>query len=171
MASRRQFLKAGALGGAALLIAGYWAAPAADPEAEAVAGLSWLRPADAQIVMALAPVLLGLAELPVAKVAQGVDQAISGLPLATQEEIRQMFDLLGNRWARRWLAGVRAPWQMAGAMESARFLQRWRESRFTLQNSVYQGLHRLIHAGWYGSPASWAALGYQQPAAVMGMLP
>ncbi|WP_045050886.1 twin-arginine translocation signal domain-containing protein [Chromobacterium violaceum] len=171
MASRRQFLKAGALGSAALLLAGYWAAPAKDPDPAAARALRWLSPLDAQIVAALAPVLLGLPGVPSASVVDGVDRAVAGLPFETRREVRQLFDLLGNRWARRWLAGVRSPWQLASARELGQFLQRWRESRFALQCSAYQGLHRLIHAGWYGNPASWAALGYNQPAAVMGMLP
>lgn len=171
MASRRQFLQVGALGSAALLLAGYWAAPAADPSPAVGGKLEWLTPLDAQIVSALAPVLLGLPGVPASAVAAGVDRAVAGLPSATQREVRQLFDLLGNRWARRWLVGVRSPWQLATSQELTQFLQRWRESRFALQCSAYQGLHRLIHAGWYGNPASWPALGYRQPAAVMEMLP
>ncbi|WP_199152770.1 twin-arginine translocation signal domain-containing protein [Chromobacterium sp. ASV23] len=172
MPSRRQFLQAGALGAAALALAGYLAAPAGDDSAQTEWGaLRWLQPADAQIIAALAPVMLGLRDLPLAAVVAGVDQAVAGLPPACRDEVRQLFDLLGNRWARRWLAGVSAPWGQATPDALASFLQSWRNSRFLLLRSAYQGLHQLINAAWYGNPASWAAIGYQQPAMVMERLP
>ncbi|POZ60413.1 twin-arginine translocation signal domain-containing protein [Chromobacterium alticapitis] len=172
MASRRRFLQAGALGVAALALAGYVAAPAGDvPVADAGVALRWLNGRDAQIVSALAPVMLGLRGLPVRDIVAGVDRAVAGLPPATRAEIRQLFDLLGNRWARRWLAGVGAPWARVSEAELELFLQNWRDSRFLLLRSAYQGLHQLINAAWYGNPASWAAIGYQQPAYVMERLP
>ncbi|OHX10838.1 hypothetical protein BI347_20245 [Chromobacterium sphagni] len=173
MPSRRQLLKAGALGSAALLLAGYWASPQVEPDGAGAAGpsLSCLRPQDALILAALAPVLLGLPGLPVAQVVAGVDKAVAGLQPAVRGEVRQLFDLLGNRWARRWLAGIRSPWPSAAPAELERFLQDWRNSRFLLQRSAYQGLHLLLNAAWYGNPASWAAVGYRLPPGVAEMLP
>ncbi|WP_434627011.1 twin-arginine translocation signal domain-containing protein [Chromobacterium sp. CV08] len=170
MPSRRRFLQAGALGGAALLLAAYGAMPAADP-APADGRWRWLQPRDAEIVAALAPAILGRNDLPLAQVIDGVDLAVAGLPPAVRQEVRQLFDLLGNRWARRWLAGIRSTWRRAEPGELAGFLQRWRDSRFLLQRSAYQALHQLIGAAWYGNPASWAAIGYRLPAGVMEMLP
>ncbi|QEL55362.1 twin-arginine translocation signal domain-containing protein [Chromobacterium paludis] len=172
MANRRQFLQAGALGLAALGVAGYLAPPAGDAANDGgKPAWRWLNGQDAQIVAALAPVMLGLSGLPLADVVAGVDRAVAGLPPAARAEVRQLFDLLGNRWARRWLAGVRSPWSQAAPAELAAFLQGWRSSRFLLLRSAYQGLHQLINAAWYGNPASWAAIGYQQPAYVMERLP
>ena len=73
--------------------------------------------------------------------------------------MRQLFDLLDNRWARRWLAGVREPWVEASPAALARFLANWRDSAFPLLRSAYQALHALINAGWYGNAASWSAAG------------
>ncbi|KUM04082.1 twin-arginine translocation signal domain-containing protein [Chromobacterium subtsugae] len=172
MPSRRELLKTGALGAAALLLAGYWATPQADPLAQpGGAATLWLQPQDAAIIRALAPVMLGLDGLPLEQVAAGVDRAVLGLPPALRQEVRQLFDLLQNRWARRWLAGIGSPWASAAPHELERFLRRWRNSRFQLKRSVYQALHQLINAAWYGNPASWAALGYRLPEGVVGMLP
>ena len=172
MPSRRQFLKTGALGAAALLLAGFWAMPQADrPAQPGGAATLWLQPQDAAIIRALAPVMLGLESLPLEQVAAGVDRAVLGLPPALRQEARQMFDLLQNRWARRWLAGIASPWAAADRSELERFLRRWRDSRFLLKRSVYQALHQLINAAWYGNPASWNALGYRLPEGVAGMLP
>ncbi|UTH73738.1 twin-arginine translocation signal domain-containing protein [Chromobacterium sp. IIBBL 290-4] len=171
MLSRRRFLTFATLGGVA--VAAYWATPAAEPGAypSLPAGIGWLNQADAQLVAILAPVMLGVPNLPVATVVAGVDKVIRSLPESSRKEIRQLFDLLENRWARRWLAGVRRPWRKARAEYLARFLQRWRTSRFQLKRSVYQGLHQLINAAWYGNPDSWAGLGYSLPQHVVRALP
>jgi hypothetical protein len=171
MASRRQFLKLGLVGGALFAGAGWWAAPRPEPVARAVAGTQWLNETDGVVVAAIAPTLLGLADVPVAVVVQGVDRAVLALPAATRREVRQLLDLLGNGWGRRWLAGVRAPWAQADGSEISAFLHRWQTSRLSLLRSGYQGLHALIMAAWYGNPQSWPALGYAQPAQVMELLP
>jgi len=50
-------------------------------------------------------------------------------------------------------------------------LQQWQHSRLLLLRSGFQALHALINAAWFGNPASWGALGYQQPPQVMRVLP
>jgi len=96
-----------------------------------------------------------------------VDVAIASLPPVVQAEVRQLFVLLGHPLGRRWLAGVRPDWEHATAAELSGFLQRWRVNRFLLMRSAYQALHALIGAAWYGSPASWGAIGYRQPERIM----
>lgn len=169
MISRRQLLKTGLAGSALLLAAGFLARPESDtPGAFSTQDLDarFLNTSDTNLLAAIAPVMLGLS-LDVAQskaLLWGVDRAISGLPLMLQAEVRQLLDLLGNRWGRRYLAGVKAPWASASVSELHAFLDGWRQSRFTLLRSGYQALHGLINAAWYANPASFAALSYSVPA-------
>ncbi len=169
MMNRRQLLKTGLAGSALLLAAGFLARPEPDtPDALGMQGLDtrFLNAADRNLLAAIAPIMLGLS-LDVAQLKAlllGVDRAISGLPLMLQGEVRQLLDLLGNRWGRRYLAGVKTPWASASASELHAFLDGWRQSRFTLLRSGYQALHGLMNAAWYANPASFAALSYRVPA-------
>ncbi|OWY40457.1 hypothetical protein CEK28_02705 [Xenophilus sp. AP218F] len=171
MASRRQFIKTGLLGGAALAAAAYFAVPEAEQPARDGAVRQRLRAGDAAIVAALAPALLGLPAASLAPVVDRVDRTIAALPPAAQQEIKQLFDLLASRWGRRYVAGVRSPWAKASPEELERFLAGWRDSRFSLLRGGYQGLQQLISTAWYGYPGSWAGIGYRQPDKVMEMLP
>ena len=171
MLTRRQLIKTGMAGSVVLLAAGLLATPPADWPAKAEAALHFLQPADAQILRSLAPVMLGMSGLPLNDIVRGVDVAISNLLPAIQQELRQLFDLLANRWARRWLAGVRNPWAQATEEELTSFLHRWQQSPLLLLRSGYQALHALICAAWFGNPASWSRMAYQQPPYIMSLLP
>ncbi len=171
MLSRRQLLKTGMAGSVVLLAAGWLATPREDAAPEGVPAFKALQERDAVVLRAIIPVMLGLPQVPVDEVLKGVDASVAALPPPVRDELRQLFDLLDNRWARRWLAGVREPWAEASPAALARFLANWRDSAFPLWRSAYQALHALINAGWYGNAASWSAIGYAQPAQVMGLLP
>jgi hypothetical protein len=172
MPNRRQFLQAGLFGGVLLAGAAWWAAPRPEPQPAAVSpGLVWLGAEDAVLIGAIAPVMLGLPGVPRELVIEGVDRAVLALPASMRQEVRQLFDLLGNGWGRRWLAGIDQPWSRVDAADIDRFLRRWQLSRLALLRSGYQGLHALIMAAWYGNPVSWKSIGYAQPAQVMAVLP
>ncbi|GGY20711.1 twin-arginine translocation signal domain-containing protein [Paludibacterium paludis] len=167
MATRRQFIKAGAAG--ALLLAGvaFLAAPEAERHGPRPHGAAWLTARDAAVLAVIAPVMLGVPGLPVAAVVEGVDEAVLALSAPVRAEVRQLLDILGHPWGRRWLAGIASPWSLAGAADVARFLDAWRASRFALLRAGYQALHALLCAAWYGNPASWARIGYQPPGTIM----
>ncbi len=172
MITRRQLIKTGMAGSVVLLAAGWLAAPQPDePVSVPGASLTFLQAADAVVIRSIAPVMLGMPGLPLDAIVQGVDRTIAAQIPAVQQELRQLFDLLANRWARWWLAGVRSPWAMAQPGELRHFLQRWQNSPLLLLRSAYQALHALINAAWFGNPASWQALGYQQPQHIMSLLP
>ncbi|BEV71253.1 MULTISPECIES: hypothetical protein [unclassified Paludibacterium] len=170
MLTRRQLIKGGVLGGVVLLGAGWLARPAPETPTGSSKAFQFLTPQDAVVVGAIAPAMLAVEALQVARVVQGVDQAIAALPLALQRELRQLFDLLGNPWGRRYLAGLSTPWSRADAIEVAAFLRRWQLSRLALLRTGYQALHALIAAAWYGNEESWPGIGYQRPARIMGVL-
>jgi hypothetical protein len=168
MPTRRQFLKVGLASGAVLAGAGWLylrggAAPAP--------GLQWLDARGRAIVAALAPVVLDGA-LPeeaqararaLAEVVAAFDRAVSGLSPAVQDEIRQLFALLGIAAGRFIVAGVRSAWAEATPDEVAAFLRRWRASRWDLLRAGCQALTQLLVAAWYGNADSWARIGYPGP--------
>lgn len=161
--SRRQFIKTGLLGAVALGVAGKLAAGRPSSSFAASA-------ADRQLIAALSQGMLG--KLPASAAIAHIDHvltAIAGLPLASQQELRELFDLLQQPVARR-LLGLSPDWQQATAEEIAAVLQRWRFSRLLLLRSAYQGLHSLLYAAWYGDDHSWAAIGYRLPASMKGLI-
>ena len=160
---RRQFIKAGLLGALALGVAGKLAAgrPASGFAASA---------ADRQLITALSQGMLG--KLPASAAIAHTDHvltAIAGLPLASQRELRGLFDLLQQPLARRAL-GLSPGWQQATAEDVAAMLQRWRFSRLLLLRSAYQGLHSLLYAAWYGDAHSWGGIAYALPDSIKGYL-
>ena len=99
----------------------------------------------------------------VSRTVAGVDQAIAGLPLASQKEISQLFDLLSFAPTRILAAGLWSSWPEASPQAIGGFLESWRNSRFDLFKSGYAALHDLIFAAWYARPDTWAAIGYPGP--------
>ena len=171
MLTRRQFLKVGLASGVVLAGAGWLALRRGRMTAP---GFQWLDERAATIVTALVPAVLEGA-LPageparteaVREVVAAFDRAVSGLSPAVQEEIAQLFSLLGLAAGRFIVAGVRSSWKEATGEEVRAFLRRWRTSRFGLLRAGYQALTQLIQAAWYGNPASWERLGYPGPPAL-----
>jgi hypothetical protein len=133
--------------------------------------------ADGEAIMgAIAPVLLDGA-LPAADASRkqalaatmsAVDQAIHGLPASAQAELAQLFAVLASPPVRVAVARVGGAWTDASAADVRAFLDRLRESRWTLQRGAYDALHQLVFAAWYGNPAAWPALGYGGPPTLSG---
>lgn len=160
---RRQFIKTGLVGAMALGVAGKLAA--GRPVDGFIPSM-----ADNDLIAALSRGMLGA--LPATAAIAHTDhvlKAIAGLPLASQRELRELFDLLQQPLARMAL-GLRPAWQDASAEQVRATLDGWRYSRLTLLRSAYQGLHGLLYAGWYGDTASWAGMSYQLPASMKGLL-
>lgn len=178
MLTRRQFLKAGIAGGA-LLIAVRAAYGPLSPGTLAPddAGFTYsvLDPKERTVLAGVVPIMLAAAlpadpaerERAVVEVVRGVDRAVSGLPPSVQEEVAQLFALLGFPPTRRLLAGVGSPWLEASPDAIQRFLERWRASPFALLRSAYSALHELIMAAWYGNPVAWPRIGYPGPPTIV----
>ena len=157
MTTRREFLKTGLAGGLLLNLA------------------ACSRPAKndgrAQVLSALIPVMLAgaLTTQPedasrqINRTLYGVEAAITGLSLAAQAEIGELFDLLTFPLTRMLAAGLWSPWKDATPASLNAFLESWRHSRFDLLKSGYAALHDLILGTWYAQPESWAVIGYPGP--------
>ena len=177
MLSRRRFIQAGLVGGAVLIaVRAAYGPLSPDPSIAEDHEFDYLALGvkDRTILAAVSPVMLAGA-LPqdaadrdhaLVQVIRGVDTAVSGLPPAVQEEVAQLFALLGFPVTRRLVAGVTGPWLHAGPEDIAAFLERWRSSRFALLRSAYRALQELIMAAWYGSDSAWPRIGYPGPPAL-----
>jgi hypothetical protein len=165
---RRTFLKVGAL--AALTLAGgggiyrYLHPPgpltrfALDGESKAA--LDAIIPA---MLAGALPVDAAARAAAVAATTERVHQAIRGLSLTTQKEVKDLFGLLALAPARRALTGVAGPWSGATEAQVGAFLQEWRLHRLAMLQTAYHALHDLIIGSWYADPSSWDAIGYPGP--------
>jgi hypothetical protein len=174
MPTRRQFIKAGLIGGLALSAAGLFYSRGLK-EAPAGAVSRKLTFSERTTVAALVPVILAGA-LPaageararaIAQTVDGVGVAIAGLSAAAQKEIGELFALLDIAPARILLAGLWPRWEEASPAQIAAFLQGWRESRLGLLRSGYAALHDLVLGAWYGTPDTWEAIGYPGPPEIL----
>ncbi len=177
MPSRRQILKAGLAAGAALVAVriawGPFSSQPLLPDDRDFA-YKFLGAKERTVLAAVVPLMLSGAlpddpdrrERAVTQIIRGVDVAVSGLPPSVQGEVRELFALLAFPVTRRTIAGVASPWLDAPPASIRAFLQGWRDSRFALLRSGYRALQELTMAAWYGSPASWPAIGYPGPPAL-----
>ena len=167
MTTRRQFLKVG------LASAGLLAAVRFLDRAEAAPAPNH-RVLDATAVVtvaALVPIVLdgSLPEEPEARArairetVDGFDRAVSGLSLAVQKEVDQLFGVLRFAPTRLAFTGLWTSIEESPPEEVAAFLTRWRHSRFEIQRAGYQALTQLILAAWYDNPVSWSVIGYPGP--------
>ena len=165
--TRRQFIKVGFAGAALFAAARYLDRPLAAPAAR----YRVLDEDSARIVGALVPVVLagslpeeaGARARTQREVVEAFDRAVSGLSLAIQDELVQLFSFLSFAPTRLAFAGLWAPIEDSTPDELKAFLLRWRTSRFDLQRQSYQALTQLIQASWYDNPAAWSVIGYPGP--------
>ncbi|MGZ5101688.1 MAG: hypothetical protein ACXWGX_13915 [Usitatibacter sp.] len=167
MPTRRQFIKVG-LAGAAILAA---TRCLEGSQAATATGFQVLDARTAAVMAAMIPVVLS-GSLPgesqararaIREVVEAFDRAVAGLSPAVQNEVDQLFGVLRFAPVRIALTGLWDPVELSSAEEIAAFLTRWRHSRFGIQRAGYQALTQLIQASWFGSTASWAAIGYPGP--------
>jgi hypothetical protein len=168
MLTRRQFLKVGASGAVVLAMARVGHAQALRP------GDAGLDATAREVLAAVVPVLLDGA-LPAEEAARTqsvnativrIDRSVAELPPHLQAEVGDLFALLGFAPSRWLIAGVRAPWREASPEDVAAFLQRWRQSGWTLLQQGYHALHELVLAAFYADPGSWPRIGYPGPPAL-----
>jgi hypothetical protein len=161
---RRTLLKAGLVGGGALLAAGGALQLLGRDARSAATG-----PSARRVLGALMPALLAGA-LPadaaarasaLAAAQQRSLAAIAALPAAVRNELGQLFTLLDSPVG-FWLSGLDS-WDQASEQAAARTLQSWRFHRLALLQSAYHALHDLVLGPWYADPTTWEAIGYPGP--------
>jgi hypothetical protein len=168
--TRRQLLKTGFAGTAALAAAGWYAGFTASPVL-ASGGRVFIRPQDEALARAVIQAFVGwtLPADPGARKAameealRTVNAYFGSFSPAVQEEAQQAFDLLNIAPVRWLVAGVSDPWERAAPEQVNAFLESFRTSRFATLRQIFQLLEGVATVGWYGQQASWAALGYGGP--------
>jgi hypothetical protein len=95
-----------------------------------------------------------------------VDATLASLPSHTQNELSQLFSVLGSRLGCWSLCGLTASWDSASVAEVAAALQSMRSSTLSVRVQAYQGLHDLVCAPYFAGEETWALLGYPGPVQV-----
>ncbi|MCW8879729.1 MAG: hypothetical protein OQK51_21935 [Kangiellaceae bacterium] len=168
--NRRDFIKS-SLGGITLLfggVAGYQLYLESQERPFEKTKAIFLTEADQLVLSVLIPVILNGAtdKIDLIKCLENIDGAIIRLPQKTQQELRQLFDLLGSVFGRLVIAGVWQNWQTATSNSLNEFLESWRNSSLDLLQQAYLGLHKLIIGSFYSEQSSWAAIGYPGPLSI-----
>jgi len=162
--SRRSFIKAGLLGTLTLVAAGGLYRTFKSPEPlQAFALDNESRAAMGAICNAMLQDAIPPTAAATDLAVRHVQDAIAGLPLATQKEIQDLFGLLTLGPTRRFLAGVPDDWSRARPEDVKAFLQNWRVHRLMMLQSAYHALHDLIFSGWYADESTWSSIGYPGP--------
>jgi len=166
---RRDFLKVG-VGFSVALTLGTALVGCSDAAKVPATGYTFLRPGDVELFTALAPAVVSeLGKFDAAKrktlvdaLLRNVDGTCSALGLASQQELRKLFDLLAIAPLRYVLTGVGA-WNEAGIEKMQAFLARWRSSSFATLTAGGNILVKLTATSFFVLPESWPSAGYPGP--------
>jgi hypothetical protein len=156
---RRGLLRASASGFGLLLLGGLLPAGCRSyPEPPVV--LKFFTPEEYAVVQAISRAMLGL-EGDAVDVAAEVDRLVAGMDRAVQRDIgwilrifehgTHVFDLKGKRFTR-----LERP-------EQEIYLAGWMESSMGARRIVFRALKLMASLGYYGSPKTWRAIGYDGP--------
>ncbi|WP_425316803.1 twin-arginine translocation pathway signal protein [Stutzerimonas chloritidismutans] len=166
--TRRDLLKVGLFGSAALAGAGLLGSLSGCSAERAASGFEMLRDSDLPMLRRLIPVVLEGAT-PISDTAHVVgtlaslDQGLAHLPPALSKQVQQLFDLLSLSLTRGPLTGIWGGWEQAKDSEIQAFLQRWQNSSLALLRQGHASLLQMILMAWYASPAAWEHCGYPGP--------
>lgn len=172
-ASRRQFLRVGALGSLVLSTLSLTALLTGCSSAPMAPGCKVLRETDLAILRALAPVILA-GELPAGVEAKAaieetlltLDAFLASTSGPGQKQLGQLFDLMHMPATRYTVVGLSDAWEEASVADLTAFLEHWRNSRFETLRAGYVALTQMLNMMWYLQPRSWAAIDYAPPMVV-----
>jgi hypothetical protein len=168
--SRRDFFKVSLLGSAALLIgSGFSTLVLAKSNRKPLPKFNFLRPSDAEFLLALAPVILrnnypGILGLKAdQRLLFTIDKQITSLSEHSRNQLRRLFDLLTSSTL-RYLAGASInDWSTAPIEQIESFLQGWKNSMFSLKRTGYASLGKLLTISWYAQTDNYQQAGYPGP--------
>ena len=165
---RRDFLKKGLVGGLLLAVGGgVFLATRRTRAAGGLGQLQVLSPEEATVVLAVAnrlvPERVGFPRPLEVGVPGKVDALVAGLHPGTQTEIRRLLNLFEGAVAGFLFEGQLRPFTACSPWEQEDRLRGWARSRVTLRRSGFRALKKLVYAAYYGSPQTWAAIGYPGP--------
>lgn len=175
--SRRQLLKTGFMGAAALSTIHLTACSSHAIKSPANKALSspyqFLTKDDAIMLTAIFPAMMAHNWPPLkqnqlmaeAETLYRIDLFLSRLGDFNLSEVRKLFDLLQFRVARGLTTGIWKSWENTNADDINNFLNRWKFSSISLLNSGYNALSDIISFAWYSKQTNTAYAGYSGPPA------
>lgn len=169
--TRRTFIKTGLLGGALLGAGGagysFFSVQDSTPYSDGAYRYCFLTEQERMLLASIAPVILaGSNAVTNIKTLEAhlvrLDVLICNLPVATQKELRQLFQLMlfaPTRWVTTRITG----WQNAHPDAVNACLNRWKNSGTQLFRSAYYALVQINMGAWYSEQESWGAINYPGP--------
>jgi hypothetical protein len=96
-------------------------------------------------------------------VAGKADAFLAPLDAASAKELKQLLALFDNALFSVLTGGPPRPFTRMSAVEQDAHLDRWATSRMAVRRTGFQALKRLSAAVYYGSPETYASVGYPGP--------
>jgi hypothetical protein len=96
-------------------------------------------------------------------VAGKADAFLAPLDAASAKELKQLLALFDNALFGVLTGGPPRPFTRMTPAEQDAHLERWATSRMAVRRTGFQALKRLSAAVYYGSPESYASVGYPGP--------
>lgn len=168
--NRRDFLKVGLIGSIVLTTGGVFTVfSKKDSDFVSKQGFHFLREADIDFLLAIAPVILHsnypgvLGEKSEEVLLKALDELMASLGVFSQKQLSQLFDLMSTA-PLRYLAG--APfghWSNSSEQQINDFLLGWKNSIFSLKRTGYASICKLIAMSWYTQPENFVQAGYPGP--------
>ncbi len=163
---RRTLLTVGAIGGAALAVAGgslTLGQPARPNGQLAEPAQQMLRAVARAVLSTLLPAGAADESAALASHLVRLQATIAGMPAAIQAEVDELLTIAGSTPGRRLLVGLATPWDQAQTAEVAAALQGMRESSLALRQQAFHALRDLTNGAYFADRSTWAAIGYPGP--------
>jgi hypothetical protein len=123
-------------------------------------------PAHSDIPPELASVLAGRPKGPSPAeidVAGKVDEFLAPLDPASAKDLKQLVALFDNALFSFLTGGPARPFTQMDPTEQDAHLARWATSRIAIRRTGFQAMKRLVAAVYFGSPETFASVGYPGP--------
>ncbi len=165
--TRRLLLKRGLFGSALLLLGGAGLAIRPGRTVESKGPLKFFTPAEYATFSSLAarvvPPRDGWLSTREAQVAEKADALLATVDPGVGTELKQLLGLFDNALAGLLFDLSATPFSLREPDEQDLALSNWQNSRLALRRTGFKALKNLACACYYGSPETWAHVGYKGP--------
>jgi hypothetical protein len=97
------------------------------------------------------------------QVAEKADAFLAPLDAASAKDLKQLLMLFDNALFSVVMGGPPRPFTAMSPQEQDRHLRSWATSRLAIRRTGFQALKRLAAAVYFGSPETYASVGYPGP--------
>ncbi len=169
MLTRRTVIRRGLLGGALLALggAGFFASRASRKVPLPPEGLVTFDEVEYAVIAAIAARLIppreGFPSVDGVRVAFNADRVLARADASVRAELKQLIGLFENGLTSFLFEGKTKPFTQLPPDAQDEVLRGWQTSRVALRRTGYDALRSLVYASYYGSPLTWAAVGYPGP--------